>query len=86
MRHLWPRLIVGLLVIVLFLVLGISLYRVVMGLLGVVASGGDEPPVGALVEEAVWTQPPYFADDSDFDSVSAVREYAEPSSAPRTEP
>ena len=87
MRHWWPKLIVGLVMIILLIVMGVFLYRTILGLLGAISSGGDEiPGDGAYVEEEIWTQPPYFADESDYDNVSAVREYAEPSSVPTSEP
>ena len=77
--------IAGLVVIALFIFLGVQLYRMILGLLGVVASGGEDMAVDNAYEE-IWTQPPYYADESDFDNVSAVREYAEPSPAAQTAP
>ena len=87
MRHWWPKLIAGLIMVVLLLVMGVLLYRTILGLLGAIASGGDALPAdGAYVEEEIWTQPPYYADESAYDNVSAVREYDEPSPVPTSEP
>ena len=78
MRNWWPKLVVGLALIVLFVVLGVQLYRGVIGLLGALVNDGDAV-VESVYEEDTWTQPPYLPSEADYDSVSAVREYAEPS-------
>ena len=86
MRKWWPKLVIGLLLIALFLFLGIQLYRVILGLLGVIANDGGSETISAYSDEATWTQPPYYPDESDYDNVSAVREYEEPSPTATTAP
>ena len=69
--------IVGLLLIALFIFLGAQLYLVAMGFLRAVSS--DSAAVSSpYADEATWTPPPYLPTEADYDNVSAVREYAEP--------
>ena len=57
LRNWWPKLVVGLALIVLFVVLGVQLYRGVIGLLGALVNDGDAV-VESVYEEDTWTQPP----------------------------
>ena len=79
MRQWWGKLIAALAVMALLLFVGCSLYRAMMGLLGVIASGG-ETQISAeeeYIEAPVWTPPPYILDDAAYDNPGAVREYDE---------
>ena len=88
MRTWWLKLILGLLIIGLFAFVGVRLYKTMVNFIGVVVSGGElsVPSDEEWVEEEIWTQPPYYADDSIYDEVTAVREYAEGAPAPTDAP
>ena len=86
MRRWWLKLVFGLAVVALLAFAGVKLYGVMMGLLRVVTSdGGADLPYSEEVvpeAEAVWTPPPYLADDSAYDRVTAVREYDDSDETP----
>ena len=76
--------IIGLVIVALLVFAGVKLYKMMLGLLNVVATGGEMELTDedGAEPEAVWTRPPYIADDSAYDDVTAVREYDETETTP----
>lgn len=82
MRRWWLKLIFCLVVIILLAFAGFKAYQILLNVLGMISDGGDTGVPDAQFAEEIWTQPPYVIDDSAYDEVTGVREYAEETPVP----